>query len=295
MSINLNDGVGADAGVGVEKRGDLLIERHGPTVLARFNRPEHGNSVNGTLFRDLLQTMEDADGDDQVRAVVTVGEGSNYCVGADRDVFSSLGANGGIDLHELGYQGVVGGDWGMPPTSRDQRRGDTLGVGRWIHRMLDVGVPTIAAINGGTAGGGLALALLHDIRIASRRAKFVPAFIALGVSPEMGLSWTLPRVVGPSKAFSLVTRTTPIDADEALELGLVEAVVEPHELREAALARAAEIATFPPISVRMVKRLLRQSSESTLDVQLEREWHNQTRLFGFEDTGARVKAYLERF
>lgn len=274
---------------------DVLVERRDATLLARLNRPEHGNSVHGALLRDLLAAVEAADGDSSVRAIVTIGEGSTYCVGADRDVFSSLGSEGRIDLHELGFQGPVGGDWGIPRLSRDQARTDTLGVGRWITRFLDVGKPTIAAINGGAAGGGLALALLHDIRIASSRAKLAPAFIMLGVSPEMGLSWMLPRIVGLPKAFDLVTRARPIEADEALEVGLVEQVVEPHELLDAALARAEQFAHLPPLSVRMVKRLLRQSTESGLEVQLEREWQNQTRLFGFEETGAIVKGHLERF
>jgi 2-(1,2-epoxy-1,2-dihydrophenyl)acetyl-CoA isomerase len=272
---------------------DVLVERRDTTLVARLNRPEHGNSVQGTLLRDLLHAFETADGDDGVRAIVTIGEGSTYCVGADRDVLGRVGSEGGINFHELGYQGALGGDWGMPPLSAVQRRSDTLGFGRWVTRILDVSTPTIAAINGGTAGGGLALALLHDIRIASKTAKFAPVFIALGVSPEMGVSWLLPRIIGWPKAFDLLTRVRPIEADEALEIGLVETVVEPHELLDAALARAAHFAQLPPVSVRMVKRLLRQSTESTLETQLEREWHNQTRLFGFADTGAAVKAYLE--
>jgi len=272
-------------GESVDADGDVLVERRDATVVARLNRPRHGNSVQGTLMRDLLHAFETADGDDTVRAIVTIGEGSTYCVGADRDVLGRVGAEGGIDFHELSYQGPLGGDWGMPPLSAVQKRSDTLGLGRWVMRILDVATPTIAAINGGIAGGGLALALLHDIRIASKSAKFAPSFIALGVSPEMGLSWLLPRIISWPKAFDLLTRVRPIEADEALEIGLVEAVVEPHELLDAAL---------PPISVRMVKRLLRQSAESTLETQLEREWHNQTRLFGFPETGAAVKAYLER-
>jgi 2-(1,2-epoxy-1,2-dihydrophenyl)acetyl-CoA isomerase len=274
---------------------DVVGERHGATLVARLNRPEHGNSVHGALFRDLVETYEAADADPDVRAIVSTGEGSAYCVGADRDVFFSLGSEGGIELHDLGYQGEVGGDWGMRRLTQEQTRADTLGVGRWITRFLDVGTPTIAAINGGAAGGGLALALLHDVRIASRAAKLAPAFIVLGVSPEMGLSYMLPRLVGLSKAFDLITRRTPIEADEALEVGLVDQLVEPHELLDAALARAEAFASLPPVSVRMVKRLLRQSTESTLETQLEREWHNQTRLFGFSETGAIVRDHLKRF
>ncbi len=277
-----------------DDRRDVLVERHNTTIVARLNRPQHGNSVQGTLMRDLLDAFETADGDDSVRAIVTIGEGSTYCVGADRDVLGRVTSEGGIDFQELGYQGDLGGDWGMPALSAVQRRSDTLGFGRWVTRILDVSTPTIAAINGGTAGGGLALALLHDIRIASRTAKFAPVFVALGVSPELGVSWLLPRIVGWPKAFDLLTRVRPIDADEALEIGLVEAVVEPHELLDAALARAAHFARLPKVSVRMVKRLLRQSTESTLQTQLEREWHNQTNLFSSPEIGAAAKAYLDR-
>jgi 2-(1,2-epoxy-1,2-dihydrophenyl)acetyl-CoA isomerase len=273
---------------------DILTDRVRNTLMVTLNRPDHANSVHGTLFRDVVHAFEAADADEEVRAIATIGAGPTFCVGADRDVFASLGQTGGIDLHELGFQGKVGGDWGLPPQSRDQRRADTLGVGRWVHRMMDVGTPSIAGINGGAAGGGLALALMHDFRIASSEAKLVPAFIALGVSPELGLSYILPRLVGYSKALELMTRVAPIEADEALALGLVNQVVESSELRDAVLARADELAKFPPVAVSMVKRLLRQSLESSLDVQLEREWHNQTRLFGFSDTGPRVRAYLDR-
>lgn len=273
---------------------DVLVERHGTTVLARLNRPEAANSIQGTLMRDLLHAFETADADDDVRAIVTIGEGSTYCVGADREVLGRIGAEGGIDFHDLGYQGALGGDWGMPALSAQQRRADNLGYNRWVTRILDVTTPTIAAINGGTAGGGLALALLHDFRIASRTAKFAPTFIALGVTPEMGVSWLLPRIIGWPKAFDLLTRVRPIEADEALEIGFIDAVVEPHELLEAALERAAHFAQLPSLAVRMVKRMLRQSMESTLEIQLEREWQNQTSLFGFAETSSAVTAHLDR-
>lgn len=273
---------------------DVLVERHDTTLLARLNRPDHANSIRGTLMRDLLHAFETADADDDVRAIVTIGEGSTYCVGADRDVLTHVGSEGRLDFHELGYQGALGGDWGIPERSASQRRSDTLGFGRWVMRILDVSVPTIAAINGGTAGGGLALALLHDFRIASNTAKFAPTFVALGVSPEMGVSWLLPRIVGWPKALDVLTRVRPIEADEALEIGLVEAVVEPHELLDAALARAAHFAQLPSVAVRMVKRLLRESMGSTLETQLEREWQNQTRLFGYPEMGAAAQAYLDR-
>lgn len=283
-----------EQGVGPTHYRDVLVERHGSTVMVKLNRPDRGNSVQGTLMRDLLTAVEAADHDDDIRAVVTTGEGATYCVGADVATLRELGSDGAVDLLGHSYQGRLGGDWGMPELSPAQKHSDTLGFGRWVTRFLDVGTPTIAAINGGVAGGGLSLALLHDIRIATTTSKFWPVFVPLGASPEMGLSWLLPRIVGLPRAFDLLTRTRPITAAEALDLGLVEAVVEPGELHEAALERAKHFAELPPVSVRMVKRLLRQSTESTLQDQLEREWHNQTRLFGLTETGSTIKTYLER-
>lgn len=271
----------------------VLVERHDATAVAWLNRPKNGNSIHGTLMRDLVEAFEAADADEDVKALVTIGKGSAFCVGADREVLKHAKNVGSIDFHDVGYQGRFGGDWGMTELSATQKRSDTLGFGRWVQRMLDVGVPSIAGINGGAAGGGLSIALLHDIRIASRTAKIAPAFVALGVSPEMGVSWLLPRIIGWPKAFDVLTRAEPIEADEALELGLVDAVVEPDELLEAALARAAHFAKLPSVSVRMVKRLLRQSTESTLESQLEREWNNQTRLFNSINAGATIEAHLK--
>jgi enoyl-CoA hydratase/carnithine racemase len=260
---------------------DVLVERHGTALLARLNRPQHRNSIQGTIMRDLLQAAEEADSDDTVRAFVTIGEGPTYCVGADRDVLLGEGREGAaIDFARYSYQGQLGGDWGMAPLSVEQKRADTTGWTPWVRRFLDIGTPTIAALNGGAAGGGFSLALLHDIRIASRTMKLAPNFTLLGASTELGVSWLLPRIVGYSKAFDLLTRSRPIEADEALELGLVESVVDPHELLDAALARAAGFSHLSSVAVRMVKRLLRQAMDTTLDDHLEREWNAQVRLLG---------------
>jgi 2-(1,2-epoxy-1,2-dihydrophenyl)acetyl-CoA isomerase len=270
---------------------DVLVDKHDAVVVIRFNRPASANSVHGTLFRDLIAAVEDADRDPAAGAIVTVGEGKSYCVGADRDVMLRATAEGPVDLAATGV-GPLAGDTGIGERSETQRRADDMGIGRWVLRFLDVGLPTVAAINGGVAGGGLGLALLHDVRIASRSAKLATNFVALGVSPELGISWTLPRIVGWSKAFQLLTRRTVIDADEALELGLVESVVEPREVLEAAISRGNELAALPQASMRMAKRLLRQSGESSMQTQLEREWTNQVRLFGDPQTGERVRDVL---
>lgn len=273
---------------------DVLTERVGTTALLHVNRPASKNSIHGTLMRDLIQAAEAADADDDVHAIITTSEGRTWIAGGDKHAFAELvSREEGLDLVELGYQGPVSGDWGVPQLSPDQLRGDTFGVAPWVRRFLDIGTPTIAAINGGVAAGGMAVSLMHDVRIVSTEARFAPTFVAMGVSPELGLSWFLPRIVGWPKAFDILTRRKPIEADEALEIGLVEQVVEPGELRDAAIARAEGFAQMPPLAVRMVKRLLRQATESPLDVQLEREWSNQTRLFGLSSNRSKLAGHLD--
>jgi 2-(1,2-epoxy-1,2-dihydrophenyl)acetyl-CoA isomerase len=269
---------------------DVTVELRDSVLVLRLNRPARGNSMHGSFFRELIHALEAADGRGNVGAIVTTGVGRTYCVGGDREALTELVARGRVDLAQLGPEGV-GGDMDLA-MSTIQNRGDHLGSGHWVLRFLEVGTPLIAAINGGVAGGGLALALLHDIRIASRTAKFAPNFVDLGLGPELGISWMLTRLVGVNRAFDVLTRAKPIEADEALDIGLIDQLVEPDELIDAALARAAEFASLPPVAVRMAKRLLRQAEQSTLADQLEREWNSMVRLFADPDTSERLTRFL---
>ncbi|MEU6008333.1 enoyl-CoA hydratase/isomerase family protein [Streptomyces sp. NPDC047453] len=249
---------------------DINVGTEGKTSVLTLNRPEHHNSVGGALFGELIEAAEAADADPDVRAIVVTGAGSSFCVGLDAKALMDNGPSG-LDVGELGTDGAAGRT-GNPILPYEARRVDHLGVGRWVARFTQLGTPTVAAINGAAAGGGFALAMLHDIRVMSRTAKLATAFPSLGLTAEMGLSWVLPRIVGQSKAFRILTRGTPIGAEEALDLGLVDAVVEPEELLDAALEFARPFADVYDRSVRTTKRLLQQGAESTLMEQLEREW-----------------------
>jgi len=252
-----------------------------------LNRPERGNSIHGTLLAELLESVESADRHSDVRAVVTTGAGWAFCVGGDLDVFARLTSTGPLDLAVTPVE-TIGGSTGLEPLSAEQRAADHLGTGIWVRRFLEVGTPTIAAINGATSGGGLAIALLHDIRIMARSARIHTGFAALGLSPEMGMSWLLPRMVGTSNAFRILTTSQPISAAEALNLGIVSEVVDDDDLGGVALETAQSIARTPDQTVRAVKRLLRQSWDSSLEQQLEREWSGMDRLFRSEYTRQRV-------
>lgn len=269
---------------------DVEVERSGSTAVLRLNRPERRNAVGGELFGLLIESLEAADADPQVRAVVTTGTGPSYCVGADLGILESLSGRP-MDLGELGPDGV-GGRTGNPVLPPHQRRLDHLGMGRWVSRFLEVGVPTVAAVNGAAGGGGLVVALLHDVRVMASDAKLAVGFNSLGFAPEMGVTWLLPRMIGQTNAFRVLTTTRPIGAEEALALGLVEQVVEPEDLRSAALARAEEFAAMPDRYVRSLKRLLRQGWETPLVDQLEREWTVQRSLFADDRAGESVAAVL---
>jgi enoyl-CoA hydratase/carnithine racemase len=273
---------------------DVLVERRGAVEVITLNRPERKNAFGGSLFGDVLEAAEAADRAPEVGAIVTTGAGRAYCVGADLAELDKVARAGPIDLGVLGVGGL-GGDKGLPEQSPAQVQADHLGIGRWSMRFFGIGVPTIAAINGAAAGGGLALALLHDVRIGSREAKLAPALIRLGLAPEMGMTWLVPRMLGTARAFDVLTRATPIEADEALSLGLLDAVVEPSELLDAAIARAQALASLPAGAIRATKRLVQQAPASTFEAQLEREWMTQRQLFASAETAALIDEALQRW
>lgn len=271
---------------------DVVVRQEGPTRLLTFNRPERHNSIGGELLGDLIEAVEAADEAPETRAVVTIGSGRSYCVGLDvQNLASPDGAQ--LDLGDTGTDGAAGRT-GLPVLPLEARRVDTLGIGRWVQRFTGVGTPTIAAINGTAAGGGFAVAMLHDQRVMSSEARLFAGFGALGLSSEMGLSWILPRLVGSAKALRIMTRSTPISAEEALALGLVDEVVDPADLTAAALELGRSFAAAEDRSVRTMKRLLQQSWTSTLGDQLEREWVTMRLLFGDPRNGEMVAGLRAR-
>lgn len=268
---------------------DAVAEDHGRVRLIRLNRPGQGNGMAGTLLNDLIRLAEEAVRTDGLRAIVTTGAGKAYSVGAE---FDELGQIGTDDLVDVVNSGRVGGEESMLASSRQQRQLDSMGIGRWALRFWNIDKPTVAAINGGAGGGGFALALLHDFRLMSANARITPAFARLGLGPEMGVGWLLPRIVGWQCARDLLYRCPTLTADEALAIGLVDEVVAPSQLETRALEYATELSTHPALGVRATKRLLNISAELPLDRYLEREWTSQLRLFGAPETRAAFDATM---
>lgn len=273
-------------------RPDVVVERHGAVMLLRLNRPERHNAVGGTMFRDLAAAFEEAGADDDVRVVVTTGTDKVFCVGADVADFAAVAH---LPARELLVSELIGGDKGLPAVSAPRRTLDDIGnAGRWTLRMWSLEKPTIAAVNGAAVGGGLALALLHDIRLASRSAKFGTGFAPAGLAPELGLSYLLPRIVGSAAAAELLFSGRVLDAAAACALGLATEPVAPEELLAHAMDTAERVAAMPSQGLQWTKRLLRRSMDNTFAEQLRAEHAAQLSLFDDADTRAALDRLTRR-
>jgi 2-(1,2-epoxy-1,2-dihydrophenyl)acetyl-CoA isomerase len=264
---------------------DLLVHRDGPVAVLTLNRPHAANAFGGTLMADLLSAAVALEADDEVRVVVTAANGPTWCVGADLNDFVTATD---LTAEALLHGTEVGGAKGLPSMSADERAEDRLGIGRWVMEFRRLTKPLIAAVDGPVAGGGLSLLLLHDLRVASTRARFSTGFANVGVGPEMGLSWTLPRLVGAGNAARMMLTGSIDDAERAAQIGLVDRLVGPGGARDAALEWAHQIAALPPRGIAATMNALRRSPSNDLERQLEVEWSGQRHAFAGDDVAAAV-------
>lgn len=267
---------------------EVVVERHGTVLVCRLNRPQERNGLTGTLLGEYLAALEDARSDDTIRVVVTTGEGDAFSAGADMSDLDGESARQGLNalMHEkLGLTDSL---------STADRTFDRLGIGRETLAIKNFDKPLIAAVNGAAAGGGFALAMLHDIRLASERATFTSAFVRIGLVAEMGLSYTLPRAIGLEAAMDMMYTGRLVGADEALAMGLVRRMVPHERLTDEVMAYAEQIAAQAPIAVQFAKRMLARSLDNSLVAQLELEWPYQVAAYDTDDAREGIAAFRER-
>ncbi|MEU7815415.1 enoyl-CoA hydratase-related protein [Pseudonocardia sp. NPDC049154] len=246
--------------------------REGVVVLT-LDRPGRGNAMTAAMFAELEATARRLDREPGLRVLVLTGAGSTFCAGydlADAERLPELGALGMLDLQESAARALAG--------------------------IRGVRVPVIAAVNGAAAGGGLALALAADIRLASPRAKFVPSFVTIGLSAgDLGTSWLLPRLIGPAAAAEFLYSARTMGAEEAERTGLVNQVVGEDELLDAALEMAAQIRANSPGGVQLSKRALQANMEaSSYAAALELENRGQALLTRTDDMTEALTAFREK-
>jgi enoyl-CoA hydratase/carnithine racemase len=270
---------------------DLLTDIRDGVATLTINREAQRNTVGGTLFKELLEASEALEADDAVRAVVVTAHGPFWCSSSD---VANLGDWVGQPVDDLLHSPDFGGDMGLPVLSAQGRKFDRLGIGRWVLRFQAIQKPLIAAMNGSAAAGGLSLALLHDVRIAAESARFRSGFLSVGVGPEMGLSWTLPRLIGLPMATRMMLEDLTLDAAAALECGLVHQVLPAEQVLPAAQELAARLAAAPPLAVRATIRALRSTGNHTFSEQLTLEWDNQRICIPSKDAQRALQAVLNK-
>jgi 2-(1,2-epoxy-1,2-dihydrophenyl)acetyl-CoA isomerase len=247
-------------------------------MLIRFNRPESMNALGGTLLPELVSALRDAKADDRVRAVVVAGEGRGWCAGADLTAMGRGGAGAPDERHDRRYQAL-----------------NAIGaVGDAVLAIYNCDKPTIAAVNGVAAGGGFGLCSAFDLRIASEEARFTTIFIKRALAADCGLSWFLPRLVGPERAAEMFYTGRIVNAAEAKEIGLVSKVVPHAQLMDEAMGFARQLAKHPPTALTYTRRALHFSMSNTLEQQLDYEWTTQTRCLASEEFKEGIKAFIEK-
>jgi enoyl-CoA hydratase len=242
-------------------------------ALLTLNRPDRGNGVVPELVRDLMAALDRLEPDRSVRAIVLTGAGRQFSAGAD------LVAMKRYLEHEL------------PATEEPYNARALFPL---TQRITASRLPFIAAINGGATAGGLDLALACDLRVASSRAKLGETYINLGLAPGNGGTYFLPRLVGSGMAAELALTGDVLDAARALEIGLVNRVVEPGDLLPAATELAARIAAKPWRAVEATKQALRASWQLDLASSMSASYWAVSALHHTADLKEGIDAFLEK-
>ncbi|WP_439817170.1 enoyl-CoA hydratase-related protein [Zavarzinia sp. CC-PAN008] len=254
----------------------LLVERDGPLAIVTLNRPDRLNAMSGAMMKDLPAAFDALMADAEVRAILLTGAGRGFCSGAD--------------LKDM--------DEGNKDPAKKARGEGGDGLRGYINPMLErlarAEKPVIAAVNGPAAGVGCGLALVADIVIAARSASFLQAFIRLGVVPDGGSSWTLPRLAGKARATAMMLLGEKISADQAADWGLIYQVVDDNQLMPTAHAIAMKMANGPTWAYGAIKRMIDASTSNDFATQLALEASTQDQAFRTEDSKEGVAAFVEK-
>jgi 2-(1,2-epoxy-1,2-dihydrophenyl)acetyl-CoA isomerase len=246
---------------------EVETSRDGAVLTITLNRPDVLNAFTAELHRQLVGAFKEAR-EPEVRAVVVTGAGRGFCVGQDLNEFGEAARDIAGRLREHYH-----------PT---------------IRAVRELEKPVLAAVNGPAAGAGLSFACACDLRLAAESATFVPAFINIGLVPDMGGTFFVTRLLGAPRAFEWMTSGRRLSAQEALDWGLVSEVVPDAELGARAAEWAAQLAAMPTRGIALSKRLFDHAERSTLEEQLELESQLQAVATQTADFREGVDAFLQK-
>jgi len=250
----------------------VLEERRGNVAVIRLNRPDKLNALNIELGRGLVHALLHASQDNSVRAVVLTGAGRGFCAGGDLELIRDLRKRNASDelkvLLEAGKEMCLA--------------------------IATMTKPVIAAVNGPAAGGGMNLALAADMRIASDQASFAESFARVGLYPDFGGTYFLPRIVGPALSAELFYTAETLSAEDALRLGIVNRVFPADKFEEETAKIVDVLAGAPTVALRDVKRTIVGDDRKNLETKLDEEIRLQIHCFQSEDCLEGLNAFFEK-
>lgn len=250
-------------------RSTIRVETDGPVATIVLDRPEALNALTIPLKRELLRALREAERDPSIRAVVLTGAGRAFCAGQDlRERLERDATPLDVEIRER-YAPLV-------------------------RQLVAMPKPVVAAVNGVAAGAGASLAFACDLRIAADDARFVLAFGRIGLVPDSGATWLLPRLVGLGRATELALLPDPVGAEEALRIGLVNRVVPADRLLAEARELARRLAEGAPRAIALTKRALARGLETGLDAALEYEAALQGVAGRTADHAEGIAAFVEK-
>jgi len=245
----------------------VLVRREGAIAVLTLNNPRRMNAFSLAMRTQMWERLVELEADDGCRAIVLTGAGGNLCSGGD--------------ITEMAQRPVLQGRMRMELATR-------------IFRLLVTGPkPLLCAVEGNAAGCGVSFAAASDYCVAARDAKFKIAFIKVGLIPDVGGLWSIPRRIGHRKALELAAFAEPFDAGEALRLQLINEVSEPGKALERALVAAERLAANPPIAMALLRAALNAGADS-VDAACQTEITYQSTLQNSEDFSEAAKAFLEK-
>lgn len=251
---------------------ELVFEINDNIATIRLNRPEKYNAFTHDMLKAWADALRQCKDDDNVHVIVLTGTGKGFCSGGDVSNMKNR-------TSESAYQ----------------RRSFLTDYVHQIPLLLDqIDKPVIVAVNGVATGAGMDMALMGDLRVAAKSARFAETYVKVGLFAGDGGSWYLPRIVGTPKALELLWTARFVDAQEALELGIVNKVVEDDQLMQATYELAKQIATQPPLAVRMIKRAVRQGASIDIRTHLEMAASHMAAMYSTQDHKEAVTAFAEK-
>jgi 2-(1,2-epoxy-1,2-dihydrophenyl)acetyl-CoA isomerase len=254
----------------------VLCEARGSVALVTLNRPQSLNSFTRRMHQDLWAVLDRINGDKAIRVAVITGAGRGFCAGADLAEFD---LEPGPDLVQRADPGPVIAQ-AFNPT---------------VRKLMDLRVPTVAAVNGVAAGAGASLAMTCDLAVAAANASFIQAFSRIGLVPDAGGSWFLVKKLGLARAMGCAMLGDKVGAQDAKEWGMIwDVAPEGQDCVAAALKLAERLATMPTTALVQTRKLLRAAASNDLDRQLDLERDTQSALGRTHDYIEGVLAFRDK-